>query len=73
MHFNEILWKAVELGASDVHVRVGLPPIFRLHGQLYPMQTEFRFDADNVKAIVGSILTPALRKRFQDDRQVDLS
>jgi twitching motility protein PilT len=31
---NEILQAAVEQRASDIHVTVGLPPVFRIHGKL---------------------------------------
>ena len=42
---NDILDEAMEMGVSDVHFTAGLPPIFRLHGELvkstgYPEATE---------------------------------
>ena len=42
---NDILDEAREMGVSDVHFTAGLPPIFRLHGELvkstgYPEATE---------------------------------
>ncbi|NLO90291.1 MAG: type IV pilus twitching motility protein PilT [Clostridia bacterium] len=35
MGIREILEKAQELGASDVHISVGIPPVFRIDGGLY--------------------------------------
>jgi twitching motility protein PilT len=37
---NEILLKAVEAKASDVHVTVGLPPVFRINGKLNRLDME---------------------------------
>lgn len=37
MELNLILEKAVENGASDIHLTVGIPPIFRINGKLKPM------------------------------------
>ena len=31
---DELLEKAYELGASDIHLTIGVPPIFRVHGDL---------------------------------------
>lgn len=33
----EIISYAAALGASDVHITVGLPPVFRVHGALIPL------------------------------------
>ena len=40
---DEVLQLAIELGASDVHFTVGVPPILRVNGRLmatnYPVLT----------------------------------
>ncbi|HEX6701376.1 MAG TPA: PilT/PilU family type 4a pilus ATPase [Gaiellaceae bacterium] len=38
MELNAILRRAVELGASDVHLKIGQPPIVRRDGALLPME-----------------------------------
>src|SRR3989442_9111049 len=38
MELNPLLKRAVELGASDVHLKVGLPPILRRDGALAPLE-----------------------------------
>jgi len=35
MHADELLKMAFELKASDVHLTVGRPPVFRVHGKLF--------------------------------------
>ena len=37
MHLNDFLLRAVELGATDIHFKVGQPPICRIDGDLTPM------------------------------------
>jgi twitching motility protein PilT len=37
MELNPLLRRAVELGASDIHLKVGLPPILRRDGALAPL------------------------------------
>nr|WP_088007272.1 type IV pilus twitching motility protein PilT [Indiicoccus explosivorum] len=34
MDIDELLGAASDLGTSDIHITVGVPPIFRVHGQL---------------------------------------
>jgi twitching motility protein PilT len=38
MELNSLLRRAVELGASDIHLKVGLPPILRRDGGLAPLE-----------------------------------
>ncbi len=37
---DEILKKANEAGASDIHMKVGTPPVIRVEGKLRPMPDE---------------------------------
>ena len=36
--FHRILQTAIEGGASDVHVKIGQPVVFRIHRQLIAIQ-----------------------------------
>ena len=38
MELNPLLRRAVELGASDIHLKVGAPPILRRDGSLSPLE-----------------------------------
>ena len=40
IQMNDLLDLAVQEGASDVHLEVGLPPVMRLHGSLAPLDAE---------------------------------
>ena len=37
MELNEILKVAIKGGASDIHLKSGLPPMFRVDGALVPL------------------------------------
>ena len=39
MKLVDILTQAAEIGVSDVHITVNTPPVYRLHGVLYPLIT----------------------------------
>jgi twitching motility protein PilT len=56
MELNPLLRRAVELGASDVHLKVGLPPILRRDGALSPLE-EYAIltdkDMDSLIEVVG--------------------
>lgn len=34
MELNQLLKRSIEKKASDVHLSVGLPPVFRINGEL---------------------------------------
>ena len=51
MDLNGLLMRAVELGATDIHLKVGQPPICRIDGDLSPMADVPPFD-DAALAVV---------------------
>jgi twitching motility protein PilT len=56
MELNVLLRRAVELGASDLHLKVGVPPILRRDGSLRPLEEAPALtdrDAEEVLQIVG--------------------
>src|SRR5438270_1692481 len=56
MELNALLRRAVELGASDIHLKVGVPPILRRDGSLGPLEEApvvTDRDAEAVLELVG--------------------
>ena len=37
VEMSELLQLAVDEGASDIHIQVGTPPVFRIHGSMQPL------------------------------------
>ena len=46
MELNEILKVAIKGGASDIHLKSGLPPMFRVDGALVPLKNGERIMPD---------------------------
>ena len=70
--FKKILKTAVDGNASDVHIKIGTPVIFRINRELIsiecPMPTE-----QWMNNIVDKVCPPHLKKRLEEDREVDFS
>ena len=70
---SEILKSAVALGASDVHMVPGKPPLARVNGEVLPLAGAAPMDADAVKSLVYSVLYEDQRARFERDLELDTS
>jgi len=72
---NAVLRNAVESGASDVHLKVGQPPVFRSDGQLAPatgVQSLTDADLEAVLALVTAAV-PRRREVFDETGDLDLA
>jgi twitching motility protein PilT len=72
---NAVLARAVELGASDIHLKVGQPPIVRKDGELgllpeHPPLTEP--DLEAALAVVAD-LAPAKLQAFHETGELDIA
>ena len=70
MNLDEILRESVSRGASDIHLKVGSPPIFRLDGQLHSLDAE-PLSADDTKRISSSVLNEQQQKQLQMTSESD--
>src|SRR5213593_165148 len=66
------LGRAVEVGASDLHVIVGYPPVLRLHGDLKEL-SEPQLSPDEVQSVLSSLCTSETQSRLQNQKNVDFS
>lgn len=73
MELNEILKIALKGGASDIHVKTGLPPMFRVDGALVPLKNGERLMPDQIQQMAFSIMNPVQKARFDEFREVDLA
>ncbi|TCL55592.1 twitching motility protein PilT [Kineothrix alysoides] len=69
---EEILVKAKEAKASDVHITVGIPPKMRVNGKLLTMNYE-RMLPNDTKVIADSIMSPDQRLKFGEKGEHDMS
>lgn len=72
MTINDLLAKARKVGASDVHVTVGIPPKCRINGELCDLMEGKIMPADS-KALVEQMIPGRLVDRFNNEGEVDFS
>ncbi len=70
---RELLKIAAHNGASDLHIKVGSPPILRINGRLVPMNKEERVVVDDVTALSKLILTPQQMELFRKRYDLDFA
>ncbi len=73
MDVNELLQKAQALEASDLHIKVGSPPIVRVHGDLSPLTTERKVSHEDAMQMALSVMTPGQTDLFKKKRDIDLA
>src|SRR5215204_154671 len=69
---NDYLFDAVRMGASDLHVTVGLPPMVRVSGQVQPLDYE-PFTSNVTRELIYDILSNEQRQRLENDWELDIS
>ena len=69
---DELLKIAFEREASDIHLTVGIAPIFRIHGELQPLGEE-KLKPKDTEAMAKSMLTETLWQQFQEKKEQDMS
>ncbi|MFD2705178.1 type IV pilus twitching motility protein PilT [Salibacterium lacus] len=69
---DALLTEAFEQGASDIHLTVGVPPIFRINGELHRIGEEALRPADTEEMARSVMLEPVWNK-FQKKGEVDFS
>ncbi len=71
--FTEILKVGISRGVSDIHLRVGLQPIFRILGMLVPYKEHPVLTAEHINQVIDTILNDWQKKKYQQHRHIDLS
>ncbi len=71
MELNDILKAAVRHGASDVHLKAGLLPVFRINGKLVPLKLPEPLKPEDLSAMSTVILTEEQRKKFEMVHEID--
>ena len=70
---NEILKVAIKSGASDIHLKSGLPPMFRLDGALVPLKNAERLVPEDLQRMTVGIMNPVQKERYETNRECDLA
>jgi twitching motility protein PilT len=67
---DKLLQACVKQGASDIHIVVGQPPVFRLHGRLRKLETKV-LEPDDTVALMKSIAPERSQRELQEKGSAD--
>jgi twitching motility protein PilT len=73
MELNEILQVALRAGASDIHLKAGLPPMFRVDGALVPLKDARRLPPEEIGRMAFGIMNDYQKEKFKQTNEVDLA
>jgi twitching motility protein PilT len=73
MELNEILQVALRAGASDIHLKAGLPPMFRVDGSLVPLRDARRLPPEEVARMGFGLMNEYQRAKYEQTSEVDLA
>jgi twitching motility protein PilT len=73
MQINDLLQKASERGASDVHLKVGSHPVLRADGKLVPLTDEKRLMQEDTISMAFSIMSARQKQKFKDHFELDMA
>ena len=73
MDINEILKKAIKMGASDIHLKVGNKPIMRINGSLKHMNDFSRISPDLILNMGNSIMSKQQREHYNRTHDLDMA
>ncbi|MCR4419642.1 MAG: type IV pilus twitching motility protein PilT [Clostridia bacterium] len=73
MDLDAVLREAVQLGASDVHITIGLPPVFRIHGELRRQEHLPVVTPAMAEGVLRHLVSEELYRRFQESGDMDFA
>jgi twitching motility protein PilT len=73
MELNEILQVALRGGASDIHLKAGLPPMFRVDGALMPLKDARRLPPEEIGRMALGIMNEFQKEKYKQTNEVDLA
>ena len=70
---HSLLSRAMELGASDLHLKAGRAPGLRVHGHLAPADGMAELVPEDTERLAEQMMTSAQRTRLEEHSEVDLA
>ncbi len=70
---KDLLETTIDLGGSDLHIRVDSPPQIRIHGQMTPLEGFAPLSAEDTKRLAYSFLNDRQKDAFEENRELDFS
>ncbi len=73
MSMPELLQALYEKGASDLHLKVGRPPMMRRQGDLVPVEGNRVMEAADVEKLIHGVINTDQRAKLEAERELDFS
>lgn len=73
MTIDDILRKACESFASDLHLKVGNVPAIRVDGEIIPLAQFPRQTNESIHAMADGMMTDRQKQKFQDRGEIDMA
>ena len=67
---DKLLQAAIKQGVSDIHIVVGQPPVFRLHGRMRKLETK-TLEGEDAVALMKSITPERCQRELQEGGSTD--
>jgi len=71
-NFKAVLQRMIQQNASDLHLKVGRPPVLRVNGDLAPLDLA-PLRPEDLKGLAEQIMTPKQVKEFADHKEADFA
>src|SRR5215212_9565699 len=71
-NFKAVLQQLVQMGASDLHLKVGRPPTVRLNGDLQALEFP-TLKPEDLKSLAEQLMNPKQVKQFTDEKECDFA
>src|SRR5512146_1352509 len=71
-NFKAVLQRMIQLNASDLHLKVGRPPVLRVHGDLSSVELP-PLRPEEMKTLAEQIMTPKQVKEFAENKEADFA
>jgi len=73
MEIQDLLSMTKKMGASDLHITVGIPPVLRIHGELKRLEVPPLMPADTERLVYSLFDEDTLKQRFEEHGEVDFA
>ncbi|HEU4564052.1 MAG TPA: type IV pilus twitching motility protein PilT [Gemmatimonadaceae bacterium] len=71
-NFKAVLQRMIQQNASDLHLKVGRPPVLRIHGDLSVLDLP-PLRPDDLKGLAEQLMTPKQVKEFAEHKEADFA
>jgi twitching motility protein PilT len=73
LDINDLLKQAAGYKASDLHVKVGNPPVIRVDGKLHPLPQTRRITQEDVMGMAFGVMNDTQKDRFKRSNELDIA